>query len=45
MSLSKTLYPLLSTGSTQEDPPDMTDTLLTGTKNQNKKYVIFFMIE
>ena len=33
VSLSKTRYPLLSTGSTQEDKkrPDMTEKLLTGT--------------
>ena len=31
MSLSKALYRLLSTGSTQEDRPDMTEKLLTGT--------------
>ena len=31
VSLSKTLYPLLSTGSTQEDLTDMTEKLLTGT--------------
>ena len=30
VSLSKTLI-LLSTGSTQEDPPDITEKLLTGT--------------
>ena len=29
VSLSKTRYPLLSTGSFQEDRPDMTDNLLT----------------
>ena len=31
VSLSKTLYPLLSTGLTQEDRPDMTEKLLNGT--------------
>ena len=30
VSLSKTLYPLLSTGLTLEDPPDITEKLLTG---------------
>ena len=30
MSLGKTLYPLLSAGTTQEDPPDITEILLTG---------------
>ena len=30
VSLSKTLYPLLSTGSTQEDHPYMTEKLSTG---------------
>ena len=37
MSLSKTLYPLLSTGSTQEDwkSPDMTEKLFT----KNIKYI------
>ena len=28
MSLSKTLYPMLSTGSTQEDPSDLTENTL-----------------
>ena len=31
VSLIKTLYPLLSTGSTQKDPTDITEKLLTGT--------------
>ena len=37
MSFSKTLYPLLSTGSTQEDRihPAMTEKLLTGTESIN----------
>ena len=30
MSLSKTLYPLLSTGSNQEDCPDIAEKLLAG---------------
>ena len=30
VSLSKTLYPLLSTGLTQEDSPNMTEYYLTG---------------
>ena len=30
VSLSKTLHPLLSADSTQEDRPDMTEKLLTG---------------
>ena len=47
MSLSKTLYPLLSTRSTQKDPSNMTEKLLTGTqkiKNKNKntfKHLVF----
>ena len=38
MSLSMTFYPLLSTGSTQEDRkhPDKTEKLLTGTKHEHK---------
>ena len=31
VSLKKKLYPLLSTGSIQEDSPDMTEKMLTGT--------------
>ena len=31
MSLSKTLYPLLSTGSTKKTGPDITEKVLTGT--------------
>ena len=39
MSLSKTLYPLFSTGSTQEDKkcPNMIEELLTGMKSTNKQ--------
>ena len=40
MALSKTLYPVLNTGSTQEDPSDMTEKLLTGMYSFLKK--IFF---
>ena len=41
VSLFNALRPLLSTGLTQEDitHPDMTEKLLTGTKNQNKQKV------
>ena len=43
MSLSKILYPLLSTGSTQEDKKllDMTEKLLTGTKSINTNLIYF----
>ena len=34
MSLNKTLYPVLSTGSTQEARPDMTEKLLTGIESK-----------
>ena len=38
MSLSKTLYPLLTVGSTQEDPSDMTVKIVDwDTKNLNKQ--------
>ena len=38
VSLNKTLYPLLSTGATQEDWPNITETLLTrDLKNQIKQ--------
>ena len=38
MSSSKTLYPLLSTGSTQEEYPDMTEKSVDlGLKNQIKQ--------
>ena len=36
MSLSETLYPLLSTGSTQKDRPDMTKNCQLGRKESNQ---------
>ena len=38
-TLSKTLYPLLGTGSTKEGLPDMTEKLLT-IKNKTKIYML-----
>ena len=42
VSLSKTLYPQLSTGSTQEDRPNMTEKLLTGMyRNRSNKTKVY----
>ena len=44
MSMSKTIYPLLGTGSTQEPRPDMTEKMLTGRPPDKRAYlkIIFF---
>ena len=45
MSFSKTLYPLLSYGSAQEDPSHMTEKLLTDIKNQNTKLLQYVIVD
>ena len=40
MSLTNTFYPMLSTGSTKEKPPNMTEKLLMEVKHLHKTYQI-----